>query len=281
MVDRSPQARPISALLLALIAAGAGHFAIGRWRRGLVWLFVTDLALSICVATLLAGHLGAVWAMLAMGLLVHVASVVDVVRIRRVAADVPHAGLVALAVVGLLGLASAESLWLHTTRLEVYRIANGSMIPTLMVGDHVFADKRAFTPARGDMIVFRSPAAPDTLYVKRVIGVGGDTVEVREGVPVVNGKPAEQTRLGPAEYQDVERTFEFMRARERLDGHEYELVLDPREQPRDFPPITVPAGAAYVMGDNRDNSHDSRFWGALPASNILGRYLGIWYSERR
>ncbi len=154
---------------------------------------------------------------------------------------------------------------------EAYVIPSESMEPTLEVNDRIFVNKLAYgirlpfskiwlkkfqEPQRGDVVVFRYPKDESIFYVKRVIGIPGDEIFYSaEGVLYVNGQP--------------------------LDESHYETKLRADQRPRAFGPLTVPPGQLFAMGDNRDNSSDSRVWGFLPTENILGRAAFKWWGNIR
>ncbi len=163
------------------------------------------------------------------------------------------------------------ALFIRTFLVQAFKIPSGSMEDTLAIGDHIlvnkfiygtkipFTDKRILKirdPRRGDVIVFEYPEDPSKDFIKRVIGTPGDVVEERDKKVYVNGQPY----VNPHEVHK-----------------EPELI--PREQnPRDnFGPITVPAGSYFVMGDNRDRSYDSRFWGFVKNPKIKGlAFIKYW-----
>ncbi|MFH1262071.1 MAG: signal peptidase I [Pseudomonadota bacterium] len=177
-----------------------------------------------------------------------------------------------------------------------YKIPTGSMIPTLKIGDFIFVSKLAYgvkipftnrnwidydKPKRGEVIVFIYPVEPDKDFIKRVVAVAGDKVEVKQGVLFVNGKPMSRTPtkergiisdLEPPAFQDAARLYN-----EQLDGVRH-LVMEIQPVPGNYGPMFVPEGNVFVMGDNRDNSADSRVWGPLPVANIRGRALFVWLS---
>jgi len=146
--------------------------------------------------------------------------------------------------------------------VEAFKIPSGSMIPTLLVGDHLLVNKfmyRFTDPKRGDVIVFKYPDNPSRNFIKRIIAVGGDTVEIRDKVVYVNNDP-----------QD-----------EPFTQHISPEILPARYSPRDnFGPVTVPQNAYFMMGDNRDSSLDSRFWKNRFATRqaIVGRAFIIYWS---
>jgi signal peptidase I len=146
--------------------------------------------------------------------------------------------------------------------IEAFKIPSGSMIPSLLVGDHLLVSKFAYKfgePKRGDIVVFKYPDDPSRNFIKRIIGVGGDTIEIREKVVYVNGVKREEPYV----------------------QHVFEEVLPARYSPRDnFGPVTVPSNAFFMLGDNRDSSLDSRFWENrfVKRRAIVGKALIIYWS---
>ncbi len=190
---------------------------------------------------------------------------------------------------------------LRSFLVEPFRIPSGSMMPTLLVGDFILVNKYTYgirlpvlnrkiielnEPQRGDVIVFRFPQDPSVDYIKRVVGVPGDRVGYRDKVLYINGEPMAQTAVGI--YSGVgagARETGVMEAVENLNGVEHSVLVNPLAP--NFAPgcnvlwrgdITVPPGHFFVMGDNRDNSNDSRCWGLVPEANLVGKAFGIWMS---
>lgn len=190
--------------------------------------------------------------------------------------------------------------------VEPFKIPSGSMIPTLLVGDFILVNKFDYgvrlpivhhkilelgTPRRGDVMVFRYPPDPSLDYIKRVIGLPGDRIEYRDKVLTVNGEKIE--KLPQDDYLSKERMQYSRRFVERVSGREFEILNDPdaptySHHLRGVPhaqncnynswgvACTVPEGHYFVMGDNRDNSSDSRVWGFVPDRNIVGKAFFIW-----
>lgn len=259
-----------------------------------------------------------------------------------------------------IGAAILIALALRAFVIEAFKIPSSSMYPTLEIGDHIFVNKFIYGvripwtrtklfelrgPKRGEVIVFIYPCDPERDYIKRVIALAGDTVEVRCNVVYVNGKanPSKMVEGETCHYKDYDerddRWFnrQCSRYRETVDGGDYDtyhdferptrdaktLHGDPQGDSRDFPTIgtrsapscsnseesgkaanipqvkgiitetkseavagacdaqinyKVPPGHVFVMGDNRNNSNDSRVWGSVPIENIKGKALFIWLS---
>jgi signal peptidase I len=203
-----------------------------------------------------------------------------------------------------IAVAVLIALFLRAFVVEAFKIPSGSMIPTLQVGDHIFVNKFIYgiripwtnikfgteyrKPRRGEVIVFIYPREPDKDFIKRIVAVEGDTVEVRDHQVIVNGEPVVRGRVGDCRYTDFEEPIGRWEQRlcdewaETLpDGSHYQTIYDRGTEmrtPPHWPPVKVPPGSVFVMGDNRDNSHDSRFWGTVPFELIKGKAMVIWLS---
>lgn len=177
-------------------------------------------------------------------------------------------------------------------------VPTGSMKPTILEGDRVFVNKLAYdlkvpfttwhiaewgNPQRGDVVVFYSPH-DGTRLVKRVIGLPGDVVELRDEQLLLNGTPVEYAPLDPAVSGQVavaERAHSRF-ATERLPERAHAVMALPAlPAKRTFEPVRVPEGHYFMMGDNRDNSFDSRFWGAVSRTQIIGRASAVVLSFDR
>ncbi len=177
-------------------------------------------------------------------------------------------------------------------------VPTGSMKPTILEGDRVFVNKLAYdlkvpfttwhlaewgNPQRGDVVVFYSPH-DGTRLVKRVIGLPGDLVELRNEQLFLNGHPVGYASLDagvPAQLPEAERTHGLF-ATERLPERAHAVMALPGvPAKRTFEPVRVPEGQYFMMGDNRDNSFDSRFWGAVPRKQIIGRASAVVLSFDR
>jgi len=175
--------------------------------------------------------------------------------------------------------------------VEPFRIPSGSMMPTLLVGDFILVNKFAYgirlpvintkiirveEPKRGDVVVFRYPKDPSTDYIKRVIGLPGDTITYSNKQLYINGKPMDVKDQDV--YQGVGAGVGMSGARielENLEGVKHNILID-NHRPGMNKEYVVPQGHYFVMGDNRDNSNDSRYWGTVPEENLVGRAFLVW-----
>ena len=175
---------------------------------------------------------------------------------------------------------------LRSFLVEPFRIPSGSMIPTLRVGDFILVNRFAYglrcpigdckllalgEPKRGDVVVFRYPVDPRQDFIKRVVGLPGDTVRYVNKQLTINGELAPQETLGRfGDRLDIE----FI---ETLSGVPHHMLTNADRPTQDFE-FTVPEGQYFMMGDNRDGSSDSRFWGTVPAAYLKGRAFFVWMS---
>jgi len=189
---------------------------------------------------------------------------------------------------------------------EPFKIPSGSMIPTLLIGDLILVNKFTYglrlpvantrlteghAVQRGDVVVFRYPPKPSVDYIKRVIGLPGDEVSYLNKRLTINGKEVPQTAV--SDFFDESTMEYFKQFNEQLGDVRHDIIVDTRRaafigNPDAFPyrdncrysiegvTCKVPEGQYFMMGDNRDNSLDSRYWGFVPEGNIIGRAFFVW-----
>lgn len=175
----------------------------------------------------------------------------DKETLKREAREWAHSIIVALIL----------TLIIRTFVVQAFKIPSGSMRPTLLEGDKLFVNKYVYRfepPKRGDIIVFKYPADPKKDFIKRLVGLGGDTVEIRDGKVYVDDRVLDDPKLFSAFYY-----------------YNHDPYGGPDEK------IKVPDDSYYVLGDNSSNSTDSRFWGFVPKKSVLGKAVFRWWPPRR
>ena len=183
---------------------------------------------------------------------------------------------------------------LRSFLFEPFRIPSGSLEPTLLVNEFILVNKFDYgvrlpvvhkkilgesKPKRGDIIVFRWPPNPSLDFIKRVIGLPGDRIQYLDKELYINGQKIPQDFLRTTSVNDEEGgLWRAAEKEENLLGIKHKIYIDPEKFGENITDITVPEGMYFVMGDNRDNSADSRFWGFVPDENIIGKAVIVWMS---
>ena len=198
----------------------------------------------------------------------------------------------------------ALALLIRAVLFETFYVPSESMLPTLLIGDHVFVNKFVYgaripiidlrlpalrEPHRGEIIVFdlgrsggrirpldQCSGCSSESFIKRLVGLPGDTVEVRGSVVLVNGQRLEWQRIGETVRDD--KGVEHALLHERLDGCEHAILDRPGFEPPSMPARSIPEDHFFMLGDNRDSSNDSRFWGVVPRRDIRGPAFRIYWS---
>lgn len=189
---------------------------------------------------------------------------------------------------------------------EPFQIPSGSMMPTLLVGDFILVEKYAYglkdpvwrtqlvetgKPVRGDIVVFKYPPSPNIDYIKRVVGLPGDTVRYNRQKEICIQPKGESVchmaiRNNVVESEFIQDGINLTQTDEQLGEVKHQILVNPLRQDRveayapraDVSEWVVPQGQYFVMGDNRDNSADSRYWGFVPEANLVGKAVAIWIS---
>lgn len=166
------------------------------------------------------------------------------------------------------------ALFVRTFIVQAFKIPSGSMENNLLIGDHLLVNKFVFAPTlslvedavlpidpirRGDVVVFKYPVEPDRDFIKRVIGLPGDTIELRKKRVYVNGTLLDEPYV------------RYLSPPDESSEHDFDVRVQ-------YGPVTVPADQYFMMGDNRDNSQDSRYWGFMPRSYVKGKALFVYFS---
>ena len=252
------------AFILSLIQPGAGHFLVGRFRRGIVWAVVCLVVSAVIVATV---HVNG-WTLLlgvVLGLGSRIGCSVDSARgtPRRPRWFVLIGAWAAL-VAGVMVFSPPDGYLADVfgmNRAKAFTIPSGSMLNTLLVGDYVLVDRGAYrsrAPQRGDIVVFVYPEDETRHFINRIVGVPGETLQVRGGRVVIDGRAIDEP------YTRFERG-----SGTPADFCGYRYGCDP---------LVIPPDAYFVMGDNRDNAKDSRYWGFVRRDQIIGKASFVYWS---
>ena len=175
-------------------------------------------------------------------------------------------------------IAAVVALFIRQFAAEAFKIPSGSMIPTLEIGDHLLVNKFMYAPTassverallpigrirRGDVLVFKYPVEPDRDYIKRVIGLPGETLQLKEKKIYIDGKPLDEP---------------YVHFLEEPRGNSDLSEVTSSDVRENYGPVTVPPNQYFMMGDNRDNSADSRYWGFMPRDYVKGKALLIYWA---
>jgi len=252
--------------LLSLLEPGLGQVYNGQALKGILILALPLLIIPGMILCIIAKNIVFFLCIFALSTLAYyVTTVADaILTARKLSSEyqlkpynriIIYIGIVVL--VFIVNTMLSESV--KNNYIKAYKIPAGSMEPTLLTGDRVLVDRRpsALNPKRGDIIIFEYPADAGKDFVKRVVAAGGDIVEIRDKELFVNGEPVKEMYV----------------------IHEDSKSLTAAQSPRDnYGPVTVPQDCYFVVGDNRDQSFDSRFWGFVEKSKVKGTVKSIYWS---
>lgn len=284
--------RPLSAILLSLGLPGLGEIYAGRPKRGLATLLVFYAFSALTILTIFA-PLSGVGVILVPLVIALIAWMIVFTRAARAARQAPQPYELrpynrwywyAVAVLVSIFILQPAVLSLIRSRfLQAFRIPSAAMEPTLLAGDFIFAAKslNARKPNLNSVVIVESPDNAGLLVIKRVVGMPGDTLSMSNGVLIRNG--------GPATEPFVQNTDSAGATAQKLrDGRPWHLAHLVRTNPRTYEPdtrnwgpILVPNDSVFLLGDTRDESFDSRFYGAVGRDRIRGKPLVIYFSMRR
>lgn len=181
------------------------------------------------------------------------------------------------------------ALFIRAFVIQAFKIPSGSMKPTLLIGDHILVNKfiygikipftdrhiiQSTKPKRGDVVVFKWPRDESKDFIKRVIGIEGDKIEIKNDVLYVNGESVKTEYVGKYRDKNIPIANKYL----ELLGKSNHYILDEYIKHENYGPVIVPENSIFVMGDNRDNSHDSRYWHFVSLSKLKGKAIIIYWS---
>lgn len=262
--------KPLIAALLSLVALGLGQMYNGEIKKGIIFYFVLSFVMPLLLfAKLQYSFIGMIVLFLTL-ITAYLSSSVEACFTARRKKEIILNSYnkwyfyILFAVItfglnsGIEEITEVNSTTLMGTR--AYKISSGAMIPTLTIGDRLIVDLKYYeknTPQRGDIIVFKYPEDESRDFIKRVIATGNDIIESKDKTIYINGAPIAEPY--------VQHVDNDIRANDKRDN---------------FGPLTVPKDKIFVMGDNRDNSYDSRFWGYVDKTQIRGKALYFYWSKQ-
>jgi signal peptidase I len=281
--------KPWVAASLSMLCCGLGQLYCGRAGRGLVMYSLAMMFGPLVIATVLSGSswpwLVVFLLSLAAVLVITLGSIIDAHRLAKRLAGQPYElrdynqpAVYWLMALTTLPYALGLALFLRANVIEAFVIPSNSMAPTLVPGDRMLANKLGIGGRhleRGELIIFRYSANREQRYVKRIIGLPGDTVELRDGQVFLNGEPLKREDLGPSATGGKQLACEWN------GGRRYQILVGPDDENANFPVQVVPEGAYFVLGDHRGSSLDSRKFFAVSHGEIVGVATYLYWPQGR
>jgi signal peptidase I len=298
LVVQNKQKRRIwLAVLLSLILPGLGQVYCGRLKRGLILNFLNILPLPIIIGLFSLSDspmlIQVVIALVLAGGMVQLTAIIDSAFLAKRSAgyqlkDYNSPVVYALLILIVTGGGIGSALYIRDQGLEAFRVPTASCYPAIVPNDRILVNKNAYNrtdPQRGDLVVHICPSDRHLNYIKRIVAVAGDTVEIKDGQLYVNSQKLVRRKLPESALDNIRITVEGQQFEgevfEETNGNaKYNIFL--AEPPHDktigdFEKITVPENHCFVLGDNRNNSRDSRHFGPVPLATIKGRADYIYW----
>lgn len=289
------------AVLLSLIMPGLGQVYCGRLKRGLIFNFLNILQLPIIIGLFSLSNSPALMhiviiTILAGGTIQLVAIIDSAILAKRAGAgyqlkDYNTPLVYILLVLIVTGGSIGSALYIRDQGLEAFRVPAASCYPTIFPNDRILVNKNTYKrndPHRGDLVVHINPLNRHSNYIKRVVAIAGDTIEMKDNRLYINGQELPQRKLPESEFGNIQITVkgqplegEFF---EEINGNaKYNIFITKAPGNKtisSFEKITVPEHHCFVLGDNRNNSIDSRQFGPIPLATIIGRADYIYWPAR-
>ena len=293
--------KPWVAVVLSAILPGLGHIYCGQIVIGVALMFAVSLFFPVLIfdinrvkPTTTDAQNGLLIMFSLMTILVGIVALIDSWRqARRTRYDYQLKDYnrwyiyVALTVI-FCGGGIGYSLQIRDKYIEAFYFPTDSMVPTIFNGDRAVANKtayRAADPARGDIVLFANPDYRQQNYIKRVVALAGDTVEIKDGQLYVNEKQLQRTQLDPLTFKTKQGDAKGTVFLENNNGAEYRIFLADEiagesPQPKDLERLTVPKYCCFVLGDNRLYSRDSRQFGSIPITSVRAKFGYLYFTTR-
>jgi len=293
--------KPLTAVVLSLIMPGLGHVYCGRIVKGIILAFLSSIFIPVIFGTLSVSHLSVrivvVITTLFASLAVYLIAIIDSWYTAKhttasyILKDYNKWYVYVLLVLMSTGSSTQIALNVRSSYLEAFRVPSNSNYPTIIPGDRFLANKLAYKnsdPRRGDVVVFINPEERRIKYVKRVVGIGGDTVEIKDNEIYINGRKLELRQLPDSTLDKIRIEVHGKLLKgdvyEETNGDaKYKIFLaEPSHDQAspDFAKMTVPAHHCFVLGDNRNLSRDSRHFGPILLATVKGRADYLYFPAK-
>lgn len=278
--------------LLGFLVPGLGQVYNGQETKGLLYYIALSVWGGIFMSALYylikppatSGHFALIAFMAFVSLVFWLFIIFEAIRSAK---RIPHdyvlkkfnrwyIYILIIVIIRLVDL-SVETVIVRNTIFKAFKVPAASMMPTIYVGDHFICDLSYYhlnNPARGDIVIFKWPIDESIFYIKRIIGIPGDTIQIFNDELYVNNK---KTELDFVENYTGDDGKEAEIYKETFGNSSYQ-ILEQIKKNENYGPVTVPEGEYFVLGDNRDNSSDSRYWGMVKRHQIYGRPVFIYFS---
>jgi signal peptidase I len=254
--------------LCSIMTIGLGQISCGKIKRGIaiyiVSLLLVPVSVIICTQNIPPFNM-IIPAVLFIGLIIFamIDSILIAINPENTLNMKPVLGYLLIICIWQIDsrvVSPAIARTLKSDYLQAYKIPSEAMTPTLLVGDHILVNKHIYKnhePADGDIVIFPYPNNPEKDFIMRIIAVGGDTIEIRKKKTFLNGKLLSESYA----------------------THTDSCIIPAAQHPRDYyGPVKIPIDSVFVMGDNRDNAFDSRFWGVINKRNIKAKIINLYWS---
>jgi signal peptidase I len=287
--DKKHRRKPLTAIVLSLIMPGLGHVYCGRIVRGIILAFLSSIFIPVIFGTLSVSQYSVrivvIIVSLFASLVVWLVAIIDSWYTARHTADnytlkdYNRWYVYIILILMSTGSSTQIAFNVRASLVEAFRITAVSMHPTIVYGDRFLANKIAYNnsdPERGDVIVFKSPENRRSNWVKRVVAIAGDTVEMKDNELYINGQKLERESVGQSSCDSLKGAVQGELFLERNGQTEYKIFLADIDKEKmdfiaDFPQTTIPKNHCFVLGDNRNLSRDSRHFESVPLATIKGK----------
>ncbi len=272
--------KPIIAGLLSAFFPGIGHFYLDMPLLGLMYVLILGIIPLIILINWGIDYFSGALIAILIGIIIHLYIIIDSVKkAKKVTSEnikypvLSKWYILVIVIIIFVLLQQLCVLYVQSNFVKATQIYAGSMENTLMVGDYLMLDRRYYKKINikvGDIAVFKYPKDESINYVKRCIAVAGQTIEIKNKMVFLDGKPL--LNPGGIKFSDSVYTKEYV---------ESDIFPTGNGNRDNYRSVTVPPEHVFMMGDNRDNSYDSRYWGFLPMKNIIGKPTYIYFNRKR